>query len=80
MLLLEASCLLACHLGPMMPSKRRTTEWEGNEQSIFPHSQFLIVLHGLGTWGGGLIVCPQNRTFLMEKDILKHMALTTQNV
>lgn len=43
MLLLEASHLLACHLGPMMPSKRGTTEWAGSEQSIFSHPQFLIV-------------------------------------
>lgn len=80
MLLLEAFCLSACHLGPMMPSKRKTTEWEGSEQSISSHPQFLIVWHRGKEEEGGYKVCPQNHIFLMEKTIAKHMALTTQNL
>lgn len=71
MLLLEASCLLACHLGPMMPSKRTTTEWEGNEQSIFSHPRFLIVWHGGRRRGGGLKSLPTKPHLPLGKDHLK---------
>lgn len=72
MLLLETSRLPARHLGPMMPSKRRSTEWEGNEQSIFSHPRFLIVRHGPGGVGEGGLKSLPTKPHLLHGKKKKH--------